>query len=353
MDLILRPYIGALSAIGATPNANGGTLTGGTLNLQPANASFGGVITTDTQSFAGAKTFTSLILSKSGTAAGIAIDPNAATGDFTLSLSPANITAARRWSFPDRSDTVAGLGAQTFTGTQTFTPLALFSAGISITGGGIAVGTITRDATFGTTIWPNTGSTNDFSLFTAGGSYIARVPTGTGQILVETTTDATSTTAAALVVTGGIAWGAGKSAYGGSLVLGTDPSGSELLRVGGNGFFNGDVRAGAGSYFYNTSGILNVRAGGELRLGSNSVDNRARLTTSGEFVLGADPGGTDAVRIGGALTVNSAVMIQTKTAFTNGAAAAAGTLLNAPAAGNPTKWIPVNDNGTTRYLPAW
>jgi hypothetical protein len=40
-------------------------------------------------------------------------------------------------------------------------------------------------------------------------------------------------------------------------------------------------------------------------------------------------------------------------AFTNGAAAATGTLTNAPAAGNPTKWIPVNDNGTTRYIPAW
>lgn len=37
----------------------------------------------------------------------------------------------------------------------------------------------------------------------------------------------------------------------------------------------------------------------------------------------------------------------------NGAAAAVGTLTNAPTAGNPTKWIPINDNGTTRYLPAW
>lgn len=24
-----------------------------------------------------------------------------------------------------------------------------------------------------------------------------------------------------------------------------------------------------------------------------------------------------------------------------------------PTAGNPSKWIPVNDNGTTRYIPAW
>lgn len=37
----------------------------------------------------------------------------------------------------------------------------------------------------------------------------------------------------------------------------------------------------------------------------------------------------------------------------NGAAAATGTLTNAPAAGNPTKWIPINDNGTIRYMPAW
>lgn len=37
----------------------------------------------------------------------------------------------------------------------------------------------------------------------------------------------------------------------------------------------------------------------------------------------------------------------------NGAGAATGTLTNAPAAGNPTKWITINDNGTTRYIPAW
>jgi len=45
-----------LSAIGSTPNANGATLTGQILNLQPASASFGGVITTGTQTIAGDKT---------------------------------------------------------------------------------------------------------------------------------------------------------------------------------------------------------------------------------------------------------------------------------------------------------
>ena len=63
--------------------------------------------------------------------------------------------------------------------------------------------------------------------------------------------------------------------------------------------------------------------------------------------------GAEKVQIGGSLSISSATMIRTYTAFTNGAAAAAGTLTNAPTAGDPTKWIPVNDNGTTRYIPAW
>ena len=52
-------------------------------------------------------------------------------------------------------------------------------------------------------------------------------------------------------------------------------------------------------------------------------------------------------------TPGGATFHTTNTALTNGAAASAGTLLNAPAAGNPTKWIGINDNGTTRYIPAW
>lgn len=30
-----------------------------------------------------------------------------------------------------------------------------------------------------------------------------------------------------------------------------------------------------------------------------------------------------------------------------------GRLTNAPSAGNPTKWIPVNDSGVIRKIPAW
>ena len=57
--------------------------------------------------------------------------------------------------------------------------------------------------------------------------------------------------------------------------------------------------------------------------------------------------------IAGLLTTRSPTLHATSTALTNGAAAAAGTLTNAPVAGNPTKWVPIIDNGVTRFIPAW
>lgn len=46
-------------------------------------------------------------------------------------------------------------------------------------------------------------------------------------------------------------------------------------------------------------------------------------------------------------------LLKTFQALSNGAGAGAGTLTNAPTAGDPSKWIPLDDNGTTRYIPTW
>jgi hypothetical protein len=56
----------SLSAIGATPNANAATITGTVLNLEPASASFGGVVTTGTQTIAGDKTLTGALVGTTG-----------------------------------------------------------------------------------------------------------------------------------------------------------------------------------------------------------------------------------------------------------------------------------------------
>jgi len=53
------------------------------------------------------------------------------------------------------------------------------------------------------------------------------------------------------------------------------------------------------------------------------------------------------------VTKGDSYLRRTETAFSNGAAAQVATMTNGPTAGNPTKWIPIDDNGTTRYMPAW
>lgn len=55
----------------------------------------------------------------------------------------------------------------------------------------------------------------------------------------------------------------------------------------------------------------------------------------------------------GLLITQNATLMKSGVTLTDGAGVGVGTLTNAPAAGNPTKWIAVNDNGTTRYIPAW
>jgi len=57
---------------------------------------------------------------------------------------------------------------------------------------------------------------------------------------------------------------------------------------------------------------------------------------------------------GGSLKQNdTAKLIDCTSAMANGAGGAAGTLLNSPLPGNPTKWIPFLDGGVLRHFPAW
>jgi hypothetical protein len=49
--------VGSVGSISGTSNVNGATISGTTLTLTPANASFGGIVTTGVQTFTGTKTF--------------------------------------------------------------------------------------------------------------------------------------------------------------------------------------------------------------------------------------------------------------------------------------------------------
>jgi len=102
--------------------------------------------------------------------------------------------------------------------------------------------------------------------------------------------------------------------------------------------------------------VLRSSAGYSWGISNEGVTNNGKLTFRYEDgtldVLVLD-------RLGNAVLNNTmtvkggATFLTTSTALTDGAAAGVGTIANAPAAGNPTKWIGINDNGTTRYIPAW
>lgn len=117
---------------------------------------------------------------------------------------------------------------------------------------------------------------------------------------------------------------------------GTTYSGSAAIQISTTETFSGTA-AGSKIEFYTTAAT------------TTSFGLAARMHGSGGFSVAtaSDPGA-------GMIYTNSATfMIRTKTSYTNGAGAGAGTITTAPSAGNPTKWIPIDDNGTTRYIPAW
>lgn len=92
----------------------------------------------------------------------------------------------------------------------------------------------------------------------------------------------------------------------------------------------------------NTSGLL------------GGVDTGISRNAAGVVEVNSGTAGTfrDLI-IRDAFTNDATFFIRTKTTLTNSAAAQAGTLTNAPTAGNPTKWIGIDDNGVTRQIPAW
>jgi len=143
----------------------------------------------------------------------------------------------------------------------------------------------------------------------------------TGNVLVLETNNSSGTAQKCLVF--------GQFASG-NIVLGNSISGTSQ-DTGGAGatnivkLINGTIGAAApvgGGYFYVTAGNLHW-------VSSAGVDSQLSETAAGQLASNAIA------------------------AYTNNAAAAAGTLTNAPVAGNPTKWIPINDNGTIRNIPAW
>lgn len=131
--------------------------------------------------------------------------------------------------------------------------------------------------------------------------------------------------------------------------------GTNMLKL-----LNGTAASGAnvigGGYFYVSAGDLHWvdSAGLNTTLSGNAnfpaPASGATLTTAGNIVHNAPVAG-DTLTV--APSVGTGALIATNAALTNNAGAQIATTTNGPLAGNPTKWIPINDNGTIRNIPAW
>jgi hypothetical protein len=128
-------------------------------------------------------------------------------------------------------------------------------------------------------------------------------------------------------------------------------------------------KADAAAPVAQTLQVQSVVAGTSNTSGQNLTVNGSRSTgsgTSGDIVFqtgGTGAGATAQNSLVPALTIkgatqlvytNSATQILgTKTTITGGPTSNVPTLTSGPVNGNPTKWLPYDDNGTTRYIPAW
>ncbi len=132
--------VSSLTTIGASPNANGATLSSGVLNLQPASSSFGGVVTTGTQSFAGSKTFDNTVSAR----------VNLQAGTTTAGTSPLKFTSGTNLSTPengaveyDGTNYYATSGGVRYTLAKTLTATAVLDFPATSSGGGTSTRTIT------------------------------------------------------------------------------------------------------------------------------------------------------------------------------------------------------------------
>jgi len=143
--------------------------------------------------------------------------------------------------------------------------------------------------------------------------------------------------------------------------LSTTGNGSGFLIADANQQFAMEVNTERLFFIDKMNGIYQL---GDI-IGSNNgnqlaIDDVARTSSLGD--VNSIFGGTSIivddtlfrVTLNGGVYINGgSTLLHSLAPLSNSAGAAVGTLNNAPTAGNPTKWITIDDFGTNRKIPTW
>ncbi len=277
--------------------------------------------------------------------------PTANGGTGIAYFTAAGPTTARVYTFPDAAATIARTDAgNAFIGAQSIAPSSTTLTSLTMSVGSsatpaIVIGTTANNGIYGSSsalFVSSFGTATAAFDFNNSGNF--RVASGTS-IGFSSNSSAASAVADAFFMRGGAA----------GVIDQRNSTNAQKFRVY-NTFTTIDT---AGEWFaidwQTTANVVNLQAV------KGSSTGTARVMTLSYGGAQASPVAAITIPItsgnvtfGGGITLpGGAAFLTTNTALTDGAGAGAGTIMNAPSAGNPTKWIGINDNGTTRYIPAW
>ncbi len=336
-----------LAAVGSTANANAASLSGQVLNLQPASATLPGVVTAGTQSFGGAKTFTGAISASNlsgtntgnltlATAGSTPADAGASISGQALTLQPADATHAGLVS----TTTQSFAGAKTFTGAISASNLSGTNTGDQTTTAALSSSTnknLVTDAQL--TVIGNTSGTNsgDITLATVGSTPANAGASLSGQVLTLQPADAThggAVSTGTQTIAGAKTFSA-KSVHSAGINLGTNDltEGAGVMNwAGNNGITASLFKASGGTSFSSTFaglfyGMYGSDVAGKILLSTNISAANGGSTPGSAMLQIAPVNALDATDL--VLSVqNNAAANLLQVAY-NGAVAAAGEVTGA------------------------
>ena len=326
--------ITALAAIGSSANANGATISGTTLNLEPASSSFGGIVTIGTQTFAGAKTFSSDIITNevrvgkgvAGNTSNTVLGKSALTATSTVTnqniLNTAiGVSAMQNASGTGSYNTAVGANSGFWNSSGSDNTNLGYQSGYNTTGGSknVAIGSKAMLGVDGSYL---TGAGNnaigfeamkDISTIAAdnialGLSAGTKLTTGTKNIFIGSLAGSSISTASSANTTG-------KN----SVLIGYDvrpaanADDNEIVISGWNGTA-GTVGLGSNTTLIGSSTTTDARIMGALNLPNSTASTS---TTTGALTVGGGAGIAGALNVGGATTITGAATISNTTASTS------------------------------------